>query len=162
MLVLWQERGSLRSSMYFVHFIWWGYQTPRRVPWPIALALAGQVRSLRCKKPEVLVRKKSTRTQFYCALARVARTSELWSMDLPGSVGIRKALKAQPRCASPQVGGHHRGSPRSLLHCRQSRTRGWGWLPGAQLGFGVLLAFKNGETAHPRARFLSTSLNPKP
>jgi hypothetical protein len=49
----------------------------------------------------------------------------------PGNVGIRKA---EVRIA--QGGGHHRGSPRSLLHCRQGRTRGWGCLRCAQVWLG--------------------------
>jgi hypothetical protein len=50
-----------------------------------------------------------------------ALTHSHFPLGLRSYVGIQKALKAQPRC-SPSGGGYHRGSPRSLLRCRQGRA----------------------------------------
>ena len=59
-----------------------------------------------------------------------------------GNVGIWKALKAVSslRC-SPLESGYC-GGALLLLQCRRVRTRGWGWLTGAQLGFVTRLLFQ--------------------
>jgi len=46
----------------------------------------------------------------------------LWSVDLPSNVIIRNA----PRRIHAENRRCHQHSPRSLLQCRQGKTRGWG------------------------------------
>ncbi len=72
----------------------------------------------------------------------------LWSLYFQGhpqdpevcvfitAVPIRGAYMRMKRVMIAGQGGGHQGSPCSLLQCRQDRTRGWGWLPGAHLGCG--------------------------